>query len=124
MLLAAPQGLLRKFLFRNIANYGKHQRAGCRFDRAQHDVDGQFAPVLAAPVEFESRSHRAHAGLRGVAAAVLRVNDTESLRNQKLDGLTDEFLAVVIEHARGLRVRPNDGTGWIGDEHGIRGKRE
>jgi hypothetical protein len=65
-----------------------------------------------------------HAGLRGVAAAVLQVNGTESLGNQKLDGLTDEFLAAVIEHARGLRVRPNDGTGRIGDEHGIRGRLE
>src|SRR6202162_4207837 len=88
LLLAFPQGFLGSLLFRDVVDDTQHRSAFGSLHRTEHDVDREFASILASSVEFNSSPHRPHPVFRVKGFAVGRMSASKSLRNQGLNRLT------------------------------------
>src|SRR6476646_2066495 len=103
-LFASPQGFFGCSLFRKITNDTQNDPAFCRFYRAQHDVDGEFAAVLPPAVELKSGAHRSNTRLITVVNSLSRVSLAEPLGNQNLDRFAQQFGAAVPKEFLNLSV--------------------
>jgi hypothetical protein len=85
---------------------------------------GISLPSLRRPVSSRPAPHRA--GVRGcdVSFAVPHVPASESLRDQELDGVADQLVAMVAEQILDLAVHQHDGTGSIAYQDAVRRRLE
>src|SRR5271155_183024 len=128
-LLASEFHLPVKFLLReptpgNVADHCQYQRLIPKMQGTQHDIDRKLASILAPPIEIESGSHGARAGLLRIVISVLRMAGAKALGQEKFNWLAKQFLTRIAKDSLGLLIRPHDNAGAIGDQHGVRRKVE
>ena len=73
-------------------------------DRAQANLDREFAAVFAQAIELQAHAHRTHLGVGEVLAALLRMLAAKARRHQHLDRVAEQLGAGVTEELFGLRV--------------------
>ena len=95
--VVAPQGLKRGTLLGYITHEAQDDGAGRRFHGLEHDVDGEFATILAQPEEVHGSAHLAGSGVSVVVFAMAGVAAPETGRDQILNGLADEIRLHVTE---------------------------
>ena len=124
---AIPALHLRQMLFRglahaDVADRRRHQSPFGAFQRAQHDLDGKLASILAPPDEFDSRAdllrQRFCRGARPVRDQPFR----KALRNDVLHLLPDQFIAAVSELFLRLNIQQNDLAALVHHHHRIRSR--
>src|ERR1700722_867333 len=103
----------------DVADGGGHQDALGAFERAQHDLDGEIAAILPPCNEFNPRTDLLRQGVRRGSRAVGDEAFRETLWNDVLYRLADEFIAVVSELLLRLEVQQDDFTGGVYNHHGI-----
>ena len=124
---AVPALHLRQMLFRSLAHADvadrrRHQDSFGAFQRAQHDLDGKLAAILAPPGELDPGAdllrQRVCRGSRTVGDQPFR----EALRNDVLHLLPDEFIAAVSELLLRLNIQQNDLPALVHHHHRIRSR--
>ncbi len=115
---------LRQMLFRvlahaDVADRRCYQRAFRAFERAQHDLDGKLAAILAPPGEFDPGADLLRQGLGGGAGAVGDQPFGEAFGNDVLDLLPHQFIAAVAELFFRLHIQQNDLPARVHHHHGI-----
>src|SRR3972149_1315407 len=80
MVLTFAQRFLRPLALADVADGGTDQHALPRFQRAESDLNGNLAAVLAAAVELKAGSQRTHPRMRGVVPAGLGLLRPEALQ--------------------------------------------
>lgn len=88
--------------------------------RAEADLHGELAAVLAQPVQVQVRAHGANAAVVDVAVPVGGVVPVETLRDQHLHLTAEEFLSSVAEQGLRLGVDQLDGAAVVHDDDGVR----
>ena len=115
---------LQKVLFGGLANAdvadrGRHQDARRAVARAEHDLDGEFAAVLAAARQFDAGAdllgQRIGLAARGVGDQPLG----EARRDDVRDLLAQQLVAAIAELLLGLDVQKNNLACLVDDNHGI-----
>lgn len=109
------------FAFGDVANDGERFRSLVGFERAEHDIDGEFAVVLAAAGEFEAGAHGAGARAGEVGGEMAAVAGVETLRQKLFEALSGEFIASPPEKAFGLAVGAGDLTAGADLDDGVGG---
>ena len=90
--------------------------------RAEADLHGELAAVLAQAVELATRAHRPHPRRGEEAAAVSPACAAEPLGHQDLDLPPQQLLAGVAEERLGLGVDQDDPAGRVDDHHRVGGR--
>jgi hypothetical protein len=73
LLFASPQGFFSFLPLCQITNHTQHHAASRCFHRAKHDIDWKLTSVLAAAIQLEPGTHRAHAGMGGIVGSTSRM---------------------------------------------------
>ena len=89
--------------------------------RAQHDLDGKLAAILAQPDEFNPRTDLLRQRVLRGAQIVCDQPFREADRNDVGDLLTKEFVAAIAELLLRLDVQKNDLAALVNHHHRIRG---
>ena len=98
----------------------EHHGALLGLDRIQADLDRELAAVLLQSIQIAACAHGARHWSRVIGGAQARMPRAESLRNQHVDRLAEQFLALVAEHPFGLRVHHLDEAFTVDHHHRVR----
>src|SRR5260370_898857 len=112
--------VLGPLAFGDVADRAGDERALLGFERAQADLDGKFAAVLAPAVKLQARAHGAHLGIGEIAVAMLRMLVAEPLWTQHPDRVAKQLAASVNEELFGLRVDQRDAPVVTDDDLRVR----
>ena len=93
-------------------------------ERAQHDLDRELGPVLAARDELDAGADLLGEGVGRGARVVGDQPLGEALRDDVADLLPDELVAAVAELLLGLQVEQDDLAGLVDDDHRVGGRLE
>ena len=93
---------------RGVPDDADDQSTRLGLQRAQADLDGELAAVLAAPGEFSAFPHGTGVGLVKIVVAVPGMVLAEPLRNQSLDRHAEQLLTGVTEQSLGKLVDDDD----------------
>jgi hypothetical protein len=93
-------------------------------DGGEADVDGQFHAVTASPREIETHAHLSGVRRFEEAAKVIDVQLPSTVGNEKVDRLTEKFLAVVPEQRGHRGAGENDPIVGINDDDRVGTRRK
>lgn len=96
--------LRAKSRFTRLLHHDERIRSRCRFDGFECNLDGDLSAVLAKTRKISLRSHWPFFWRSAKSIAQAAMIDSETHRDQRLNGLADEFLAAVTEELFGLVV--------------------
>src|SRR4051812_45649585 len=99
---------LDELSFRNVSNDADDQGAPLGRERAETDLDGELAAILAASGELSAFPHRAGARFAKIVVAVANVLRSEALGNQSFDLHALQLLSGVPEQTLGELVDDDD----------------
>src|ERR1019366_3866569 len=97
LLLQAVFALLGLYSCSDVTNGCRHQDSFWTLQRAQHDLDGEIAAILAASLEFNPRTNLLRQRLSRSSGTVSEQPFREAPLDDVLDLLAEEFVAVVSE---------------------------
>ena len=83
------------------------------------DFDGKLGAVLAQAVELQADAHRAHVRIAVISLALADVARVVPRRNQHLDRMPDQFLAIVAEEPFGVRVHQTNLAFGVDDDRRV-----
>src|SRR5579872_3193651 len=106
----------------DVADRGRYQDAFGAFERAQHDLDGKLALVLAPPGELNPRADLLRQRLGRRSQTVRDQPFREAFRNDVLHLLPDQLIAVISELLLRLNVQQDDLPALVHHHHGIRSR--
>src|SRR5690349_4162417 len=93
-----PLDFRKRFAAQRNIPYGRgYQCALFSFNWAQTDFDGELRTIFAPPVQIETGPHRSGARVLRVVMAMLRMDRSQSIRDQNLDRLANQFTALVAK---------------------------
>ncbi len=104
---------------RDVADRGGDQDALGAFERAQHDLDGELAAVLAPPGELDAGADLLRQGVFRGAQGVRDQPFREAFRNDVLDLLPHQLVAAVAELLLRLHIEQHDLSGLVHHHHGV-----
>src|SRR5947199_10654896 len=81
------------------------------------DFDRNLAAVFASSKEFPPGAHRSSLWVAKVTVPIAHVLTPESLGNEHLDGLVDEFIALVAKKGLDLFVYKGDPSFFVNHDH-------
>ena len=114
-----PFGLLAHA---DVADRGRDQDPAGVLQRAQHDLDGEGAAVLASRDQLDPRADLLRQGPGGGSGAVRDQALREALRDDALDRLADQLVALVSELFFGLEIEQDDVPALVHHHHRIRSR--
>ncbi len=103
----------------HVPDHAGNEHAARRLDRAEADLHGKFAAVLAATQQVEPRPHRPQLGIRSVTVAMLQMLFPDALRQQHFDLVAQQLGAGVAEHVFGLAIDDGYAAALVDDDHGV-----
>ncbi len=103
----------------DINNRGQHEQSLRSVNWIEADFDRNLAVVFAQPKEFPPGAHWTSPCVTKVTVPIAHVMRPESLGNEHLDRMPNEFLAGVTENNLCLRVNQCDTTFRIDHDHRV-----
>src|SRR5580692_2975804 len=103
----------------DVADRRGHQNSFGTFERAQHDLDGKLAAILAPPDEFNSSADLLRQRLCRAASAVSDDPFCKPYGNDVLHLLPDEFIAAISKPLLRLDIQQNDLPADVYYHHGV-----
>ncbi len=100
----------------NVSDHGAHQQPIRTLHRAKADFDWELGAVLAHPVKFQAGPHRPQLRAAHKTRAVSAMFSPEPFRYENLDGLVDQFGAIVTEQFFCLGVHHHNAA-FLADNH-------
>ncbi len=112
----------RSLAHADVADRCRHQDSLVILQRAQHDLDGKLAFILAPPNEFNPGADLLRQRFRRASGTVGDQPFREALRNDVLHFLSDEFIAAVSELLLRLNIQQDDLPALVDHHHRIRSR--
>src|SRR5271155_358352 len=112
--------LLRGSAHADVPNRRRHQRSFGTFQRTKHDFDWKLASILPPSNQLDSRPDLLRQRFCRASRSVRDQPFRESLRNNVLDLLPDEFIAAISELLLCLYVKEDDLPALVYYHHGVR----
>ena len=109
----------RRLAHADVADRRCHQDSFGAFKRAQHDLDGKLAAILASPDEFDPGANLLRQRLRRASRPVRDDPFREALGNDVLHLLSDQFIAAVAKLLFRPDIQQNDVSCHVYYHHGI-----
>ena len=106
----------------DVADGCSDQNSFGTFQRAQHDLNRKFAPILPVPDEFKPRADLLRQCIRRRSQIIRNQPLRKSFRDQALHFLPDEFIAAISELFLCLNVQQDDLSTLIHHHHRIRSR--
>ena len=103
-----------------VADRARDECAVLFFQRAERDLHGKLAAVLATAVELKPGAHPARVRVNPVTRAMVCVPAVKALGHKQLDTLAEQFLPRVAEQPLGLCVDEHDLPRRVDDHHRVR----
>jgi hypothetical protein len=116
LLLAAEQFLFAMLALGNIHDEGDDKQSAVLPVIAETDLHGEFGTVFFPGEEVAVVAHGPVAGVLVEAFAVMHMAVMETLGDQNVDGLSRQFVRVILEKAEGGRVEQDDLSLIIGED--------
>src|SRR4029077_12947908 len=88
----------------NVADRAGNQHAVFCLLGTEADLQREFCTILANSVQLQAHSHGSKLWMSAVCGAVVTMLVPETLGNQHLDRLAEEFVAMVAEQFLRLRI--------------------
>src|ERR1700674_1774595 len=114
--------LFRILAHADVADRCRDQDSFGAFQRAQHDLDREIAPILPPPAELDPRTDLLCQRLSRGSGTVSDQPFCESFRNYVLYLLPYEVIAVVSELFLRLKIQQNDLPALVHHHHRIRSR--
>ena len=106
----------------NITNGRSHQDSFGAFQRAEHDLNGEAASILAQPVQFNSRANLLRQRLGRGAGSVGDQPFRKAFGNDVRDLLAQKLIAAVAELLLRLGIEQDNLSVLIHDYHSVRSR--
>src|SRR4029453_382109 len=101
----------------DINNRSQHETYFRRVNWAETDFDRNLAAVFASPKEVPTGAHWPGLCVAKVIVPIAHVLRPESLGNEHLDGLVDEFIALVAKKVLHAFVYKGDPPFFVNHDH-------
>ena len=106
--------------FGDVADRGRYQNPVRPIERAQHDLDGELASILTAPVKLDTGADLLGQSFGCGSKPVRDQALCEAVRDNLCHLLSDEFIPAVPELLFGLNIQQDDFAFLVHNHHGVR----
>src|SRR5579883_481931 len=104
----------------DVTHDADHEPFAVQRHRAKADLHRELGPVLPPAPQVQAGAHRPRARHLLVVVPVVLVTRPKSLRQQHLDGLAKQLVALVAEELLRLAVDEHDAAAAVDDDNAVR----